>query len=243
MARIRRHPPILLVGLIVGFSLVGAACGSSAGSTKATSTVASTVAATTTTRAPVATTTTQAPEATTTTDAGGPTTTEGKGPIGDEKLIPILLDIKDFGPNLKPGSSTLPDQSFCEGHPFNTHWQASANTSVDSADQNAFAGAAESILQFAPGDAAKFLAEFPALSAVCATAKDGIGVVLKPISGFGDAALRGTSSATGDQSFPIDAVVVKVGDDVLVLFSLNENNKSLLTDALIKKAIAKVKAG
>ena len=235
---------------LIGIVLLAAACGST-GSDSAGSTTSgpSTTVSVSTTAGTDETTTTEA-ETTTTEDGGTTATTEGSGtfgPTGDEKIVPLLLEPKDFGSGLVADDSSddAPDKKYCDGVSFTVDWQATASMSAKGDDEALFVGASESVIDFAPGVATKFMKEFVTVNTKCSTKENQSGLVLKALPGFGDEALRGApteENATPSGAGGIEVVLVRVGDEVIVLFGLF-STEPLLTDALINKAVAKVEAG
>src|SRR4051794_34840699 len=163
--RTRRPAVVAVLALL----LAAAACTSS-GSDDATDATPTTTLRSTPTTVEATTTTT------TTSAAGtGKTTTTvvtGNYPTGDEKRIPLLLEPDDFGAGLKITNpkDDAPNKEFCKGVEVTSQWQASATMSATAGDGSAL-GATESILEFPPGDAAKFMAEFPSISERCAQAQ------------------------------------------------------------------------
>jgi len=243
---------VLVLALCVSMGFI--ACGTTSDSlSEATTTAGGTTttdAATTTTEADTTETTSDEP----TTILGGvsnPTTptTEGNpgevlAPSGDERLVPLLLEPEDFrsGLTYDDSSDDAPEKEFCDGVDFTVEWQRSASMSAKSTDDSEFIGTAESIIAFDPGRAAAFLTEFEALTKECDGKNEGIGVKLVPLEGFGDGGFRNAPSSGTDDSQGLELVLVRVGDDVIVMFGLF-SDKPLLTDALITKAVDKVKAG
>jgi len=224
--------------IAVGLALAATACsGSSDASSDATTT---TKAATTTTQA---TTTT----ASTTTTAPGPTTTTKPippGPLGDEKLVPLLLEAAAFGPDqaVTDSSDSEPKKQYCDGVDFTVLWQASATIAVQSTNQDNLAGASESLLEFKAGDATKWMDDFADVNKRCEAANSGTAVTLTPLPGYGDEAFKGVPPKSSSSPFPIEVDVVRVGDVVIVLFGISQTT-AILTPALIRAATDKVLAG
>lgn len=168
-------------------------------------------------------------------------------PVGDEKLIPLLLEPTDFDPTFvyDDASDDSLEQEFCEGVSFTVEWQATASMSAaPPEDDQMFLGANESILAFEPGDAEKFMDEFPVLNERCNEVDDPSGFEVVPLEGVGDEALKAGEAPVedGEEAFPIEFVIVRVGDNVAVLFSLF-SDEPLLSDALVDKAVENLRNG
>ena len=102
-----------------------------------------------------------------------------------------------------------------------------------------FVDAAEEVYSFAPGGAEQFMLDYAAASEKCAVQDPRRYLSYRGLNGFGDGGLRSVKKGAEDNR---DFVIVRTGRMILVLSNIKEG-ATLLTDELIGKAVAKVRAG